>query len=657
MGLLPRRGSPLTPRRSFPAPKSSGHSASAAGPSRQTRDRANPYAAVRRAPRPAKHAPGPKQHMIRERNADLRTAYSEGIELRRWFRDGELLWCALNPPIPGLMGEKDAITFWPGLVEDVNIKSDAVPKPKVDGDGDVTLPENTASDGDPSASKADEEDKLVPWTIVQTIWYKMKLLGIPYSYNIHSNQVLPYQAHAPSDELIEAIHKVPLENMNTNTDSFKPTASTKFTEAAAPFALAVQIAANLAGFWSPTDDWEYKFTVPPSPHNPPTTVKPANGSTSLDSVMNASMAYNASLTDGVPVAGPSSSSISAPPVIPPTQTVTQTRYQGLWWGAERIWTDELVRLKLSRSQIAPQGAENIVPPAGPSRKALEYARALDDGSGESESIAGAAGRGAFMLIDGLYVVDVPKVNSGSSGKECRATGMLYELVDEDWEVEASRNDEKGKAPEAPVNGISGLPGSQLADPGPSVDKATSNAEADPLEVVAKPKSRSPNDQLSRPALTSPFPLPPAPSGFKFRPILTPGYEAVLSLNLIAGRYYPGLLQNPLLDTCIEKAFVERGGLIEASQLWALEGLTPGFYNTMDPVRWRPTRVSMVRDADKEARRGLEEHWRARAREREEKQLEASYLSLGPQAPEGGEPVVEENSVPAQAEVNAMDVDS
>ena len=54
------------------------------------------------------------------------------------------------------------------------------------------------------------------------------------------------------------------------------------------------------------------------------------------------------------------------------------------------------------------------------------------------------------------VVDTPKVN-GSSGKECKATGMLYELVD--WEVEpqeASGNDEKGKAMEAPVNDISGL---------------------------------------------------------------------------------------------------------------------------------------------------------------------------------------------------------
>jgi len=693
MGLLPRR-SPLTTglsHRPFPVPRASGNSASMSGPSRQARDRANPYAAVRRAPRPVKHTPGPKQHMARERNADLRTAYSDGIELRRWFRDGELLWCALNPPIPGLVGEKDSITFWPGLVEEANIKSDAVPKPKnegsetakIDGSNDGTRSVNTqaASDGDPSESKANEEDRRVPWTVVQTLWYKMKLLGIPYSYNIRADQVLPYQAHAPSDELIESIHKVPLENMNTDTDSFKPTASTRFIEAAAPFALAVQIAANLAGFWSPTDDWDYKFTIPPPPPQPTNplppmaTAKPANGSTSLDSVMNASMAYNASLAHSIPGPGPSSSSISAPPAIGPTQTITQTRYQGLWWGAERIWTDELVRLKLSRSQIAPQGADNIAPPAGPSRKAVDYARSLDGGSGESEGIAGAAGRGAFMLIEGLYVVDVPKVN-GSSGKECRATGMLYELVDEDWEMEVLGSDEKEKATEelteagtslGPVNGTSvdGLSGLQLANPDPaaSVGSTTSNvvSGANSLTVPTKSKSRSPNEQLSRPALSSPFPLPPAPEGFKFRPILAQGHEAVLSLNLIAGRYYPRLLQHPLLDSCVEKALdVENGGLVEASQLWALEGLTPGFYNTMDPVRWRRNRVTMVRDADEEARQGLEEHWRARAREIEARQLEASLLSLGPQVPESGETsatVVQENSISAQADANAMEVDS
>ncbi|KAI6113028.1 hypothetical protein F5141DRAFT_1111093 [Pisolithus sp. B1] len=676
MGLLPRRSTPLSGGPTSRGQRAPGASASTSASVRQVRDRGKPYAAIRRTPRPVKQPTGPKQNMSRERNADLRTAYAEGMELRRWFRDGELLWCALNPPIPGLAGDKDAITFWPGLVEEAKIKSEAVAKPNshdetsekntgadvvmadatrpIDGSNDVPAAESLNSS---SKSTDNDEDKRVPWTVVQTLWYKIKLLGIPYSYNIRADQVLPYQAHAPSDELIQAIHRVPLEQMNTNTDTFKPSDTTRFAEAAAPFALAVQIAANLAGYWTPTDDWEYKFSIPPSPDVAPSPF-PAfkSDNMSLHAVMNASMAYNASLSESISAAGPSSGSTSILPTFPRAQTVTQIRYQGLWWGAERVWTDELVRLKLSRGQVAPEGTENILPPAGPSRRAIEYARTLDGSSDDCEEIVGAAGRGLFMLLEGLYVVDVPKVN-GSTGKECRATGTLYELVDEDWEGDAGEGSGNGKdsgkgkgkateqsgGTEAPVTSTNGVTtgsisieapsGPQLANPNPAVpvERTTSDivSHSDSITVLGQRTASSSNELLSRPILSSPFPLPPPPEGFRFRPILTPGYEAVISLNLIAGRYYPRLLQHPLLQSCVEKA-LDTGSenVVEASQLWALEGLAPGFNNTMDPVRWRPTRVGMIREADKEARQGLEEHWRARAREKEESEaMEASYLPL------------------------------
>ncbi|KIJ65564.1 hypothetical protein HYDPIDRAFT_60372, partial [Hydnomerulius pinastri MD-312] len=644
MGLLPKRSTPLS---APPAPRpmitksSAAASVPASTSTRQLRERAKPYAAVRRTPCPVKQPQGPKQHMIRERNADLRAAYAEGIELRKWYREGELLWCALNPPIPGFTGEKDSITFWPGLVEEAKVKSEAIPRPKMNRDeaSDDGISTNgprmgsrATPNGDPLNLNPEDEDKQVPWTVTQTLSYKIKLLGIPYSYYIPADQVLPYQAHAPSDELIQAIHRVPLEQMNTDTDAFQPTAQSTFVEAAAPFALAVQIAANLAGYWSPTDDWDYKFSIPPAPSSTPLAVVPQRPSNSgpsyasLDSVMNASMTYNASLlANTVGGAGPStlpsfprpnSASASAPPPVALTQTVAQTRYQGLWWGAERIWTDELVRLKLSRAQIAPAGAEHILPPAGPSRKALEYSRTLNGGMAEEEAV-GAETRGVFMRIDGLYVAETPKVN-GSIGKECRATGTLYELVDEDWEGDLGERAEngdgggKGKAKASEASSGAATPATLVH--GTSEDGGNSSLfGASAPTLLANPDPA----QLSHPILSSPFPLPPPPEGFKFRAILAPGHEAVLSLNLIAGRYYPRLLKHPLLDSYVERALdIDGGGMVETSQLWALEGLSPGFYNTMDPVRWRPTRVVMVREADKEARQGLDEHWRARARERD-----------------------------------------
>ncbi|KAH7890844.1 hypothetical protein F5I97DRAFT_91417 [Phlebopus sp. FC_14] len=671
MGLLPKRSTPPSapPQRSIAKNKVVVFVASSATAStsvRQTRERPTPYAAVRHTPRPMKQPQGPKQAMLRERNSDLRSAYGPGIQLRRWYRDGELLWCALNPPIPGLTGEKDEIVFWPGLVEEGRMKAEAAMLPKtgdeaISGSGQAGGPgesSTAAANGDASRSTLDE-DKRVPWTVIQSLSYKVKLLGIPYTYFIPADQVLPYQAHAPSDELIQAIHRVPLEQMNTDADAFRPTDKTTFAEAAAPFALAVQIAANLAGYWTPTDDWEYKFSIPihtpgvPRPMAAPP--RPVNGGQSLDSVMNASMTYNASLTSTLTGAGPSSfpqfpglpanhGSISGPVAL--TQTVTQTRYQGLWWGAERIWTDELVRLKLSRAQIAPEGAENIVPPAGPSRKSLEYAKTISEGAEMNDNMSiGAAGRGVFMRLDGLYVADIPKAD-GSTGKECRATGMLYELVDEDWEgdlAEGAGNSGKGKekevsggaaTPQIAVNSTNGRnspisrPTEAVSSDAQPVDGAASGVGTPVTRSGSAPKDkvRSANEQLSHPILSSPFSLPIPPDGFKFRPILTPGHEAVLSLTLLAGRYYPRILRHPLLEPAVESALNNEGAFMETGQLWALEGLTPGAYNTMDPVRWRPTRVIMVREADKEARRGLEEHWAARARERDERlALDAGYL--------------------------------
>ncbi|KAG8221018.1 hypothetical protein J3R82DRAFT_2527 [Butyriboletus roseoflavus] len=659
MGLLPRRSTPLSAppavRRATTGRGLASAASAAAVPSapisiRPARERAQPYAAIRRVPRPVKQSHGPKQSMLRERNVDLRSAYAEGVNLRKWYRDGELLWCALNTPIPGLTCEKDAITFWPGIVEEARMKAEAIKFPAV-GEGVHIAGENGAQDDE--SSKATQNgngsnagNKEVPWTVIQTLSYKVKLLGIPFSYYIPADQVLPYQAHAPSDELIQAIHRVPIEQMNTDTDSFRPTDSSTFIDAAAAYAVAVQIAANLAGYWAPTDDWEYKFSVPPpnvSPTSgiPPRPMPSAHLGASLDSVMNASMTFNASLANAISSAGPSfaahshTGSVSAPPPIALTQTVTQTRYQGLWWGAERIWADELVRLKLSRSQIAPKGSENILPPAGPSRNSLEYTKTLSVAEGNGGAVVGAESRGVFMRIDGLYVADISRSN-GTTGKVCRAMGMLYELIDEDWEGDlpgGGGNDDdggkgkgkgKGKAIEVPAtleNGTSGERG----------DSTAARGSAPAVDVVSKSKERSANEQLSHPILSSPFPLPLPPEGFKFRPILYPGYEAVLSLTLIAGRYYPRLLRHPLLDNYVEEALHREGGhVIETSQLWALEGLAPGYYNTMDPVRWRASRVIMVREADKEARQGLEEHWRARIRERDEiRALESGHLAPQP----------------------------
>ncbi|KAG1746514.1 uncharacterized protein EDB91DRAFT_1117321 [Suillus paluster] len=602
--------------------------------STRDKERFRPYFGVRRAPKPVKQ-PAPKQSMLRERHADLSCAYGPEVKVRRWFRDGELLWCALDTPIEGPSGPggEDSIFFWPGIVEETRMKPTPIPK-------DIEMgalggPSNVPN---PNSSNSDEE---VPWIIRHDLSYKMKLLGISHTVYISDQCVLPYQSLSMRYLMLD------LDPDPVRTSTFNPYATSRekipFAKAAAPYGIALQIGANISGYWAPTDDWEFKFTLDHPNTGPP---RSASIHQSLDSVMNLSMAYNANLASMVAPSGSGSHtpSISAP--MPPLvlgQTIVQTRYQGLWWGAERIWTDELVRLKFSRGQVAPKGNDCINAPAGPSRKARAYAEAT------SGQVGGAEGRGVFMRIEGLFVADPP---SGRGSKVCHAVGTLYELVDEDWDenldsLEMVVGKGKGKAAENGSASFDGTPAMDgvpdellfmtgpsplrpppLANPDPAVPiegtttdvlSHSNMAGAQSVSASSAPK-RDANSALSHPVLSS-FVLPKAPDGFKFRPIMKPGTEIVVDLTWIAGRYYPGLLEHRLLDRHVERALAAGG-----TQLWALEGLTAGCYNAMDPTKWKPTRTAMVREADSGARVALEAHWKNKEKERQEaKLLEDTHL--------------------------------
>ncbi|KAG2365013.1 hypothetical protein BDR07DRAFT_1459321 [Suillus spraguei] len=586
----------------------------------------------------------------------LSCAYGPEVKVRRWFRDGELLWCALNTPIDGPSGPggDDSIFFWPGLVEETRMKPTPIPK-----DTDMDILDGPSNDQPSSKIDSSNGDDEVPWVIRHDLSYKMKLLGISQTLYISDQLVLPYQSIAPSDELIQAIHAVSYEDLDPDparTSAFNPYSTSSdvtFAKAAAPYGIALQIGANISGYWTPTDDWEFKFSVEYPNSGPPQSVGTFQ---SLDAVMNSSMVHNANLASYMATPSGSGShtpSISAPlPLLTLAQTVVQTRYQGLWWGAERIWTDELIRLKFSRGQIAPQGNDFISAPAGPSRKAQEYAQSMGG------QVGGAEGRGVFMRLEGLFVADPP---SGRGSKVCHAVGTLYELVDEDWEEEWDGRDMvvdkgKGKAiensnsnmdgsfeldgvPSGPsfMNGPSPLKPPPLANPDPAVSvEGTTIDVLSHSNVTAASASTAPqrdvSSALSHPVLSA-FPLPKAPDGFKFRPVLKPGHEIVVDLTWIAGRYYPGLLEHRLLDRHVERALAAGG-----TQLWALEGLTAGCYNAMDPTKWKSSRSAMVREASHDARVGLEEHWKNKEKERQEaKLLEGAFLPpLPPAGMDSGE---------------------
>ncbi|KAJ7116061.1 hypothetical protein C8R44DRAFT_221096 [Mycena epipterygia] len=512
------------------------------------------YAAIQKTsiPKPSPHIQT-KNTMLVERNNNLRDASRLPPKggLPRWFREGELVWCALETPIVGPASkdaEAEIIKFWPAIIDEVKLTIHRDP-----------VPTESVPAGQPSTA----------WGTRQTTSYKVQFLAISRSYLFSDSMVIPYQSHLTSAGILRLMVDRPIDDWDFSQEklsSFDPSPPTglppTFSDTLNPFAVALQIASMFSGFWCLTDDWDAKLALPPGPARP---VPPHSSLQSAIEFAGSNNAYGGSISSGP--------NPSRPP--PPARVVTQTRFQGLWWGGERIWTDDLVRLKVPRNCLAPAGGQHIFAPSGPGSKC----QGLIATRGSDPSSYGAISRGVFMKIDAIFIVD------GATKRECRVSGMLYELADQDWEdpnlprnVESISN---GVPPTAPLASSSSI--GQSAKPTiPSVFSGES------------------------------FPLPPAPDGYKFRPILSPGHEAVLSLSLISGRYYPRLLQHPLILPNIDDIMpYDATSMLSAAHLFALEGLFGGYKNSVDPLKYKAHREKMISDATQGALNDLEQHIRGR----------------------------------------------
>jgi len=662
---------------------------------RSPRTAPSEYASVRRAPKP-KLEKGPSQVMLQERYADLQAMYADTTaELRRWHRVGELVWCALDPPIHG---DEASITFWPGLVDGCTFKAETLPRPKSpsihSADGDFEMEDGTdlaqavtelgqksgssneaGTNGGvpypitphPGNSRLVKESPL-PWIVRQKTVYKVKLLGINHDYVAIETQVLPYQGYTPSQELLQALQNVPIDRITTKPEeitAFNPcppdeetvetgldSTGQRFADATAPYSLAIEIATGIAVCWTPTDEWDFKAVLP-SPSSS-RTVDP--GASSASAPASESETYTLR---------------SRAPQVP--SVVTQTRFQGLWLGAERIWTDDLVRLKAARGQIAPQGSPHILAPSGPSKSTIAELRPDQQTNEEVLKSHGARDRGVFMQLEALFVVDASDTNGTGAHAECRASGMLYELADEDWEEplpgESSTEAAEGEAMDAQdgwaAAGLStpSRPRNPGASPELHVGKPFMSAPS-PLKQQSSPESVAsvpfpintapagasvttptrnrtkvfkvvgatradgdvPNTQLSRPKNVNAVPLPPPPRGFRFRPILPEGFEVVVTLALISGRYYPRLLAHPMLRPIVrdmEGRTNEAAARLEGHHLFTLEGILPGFFNASEATRWKPGRSAIVREAAVERGTMLARMWDVRSQQAQQTVLPAA----------------------------------
>lgn len=582
------------------------------------------YAAVRRVAKPLKPSPGIlSQPMLVGRDHDLRAIYSQtSMELRRWFREGEVVWCALPQPILASDDPVVSIYLWPGVVEEVKLKTEAISRSEINVSSNESPPAQSHRNTSPGpsstecdASRNDDtigprlelSDEPLPWTVRQSTTYKIQFLAVSHSYVAADDQVLPYSAHVPSEELINFMLAFDPEKLIFDKEAlsqFDPSAPSSVHDAVPAYAASLQIASTVSSYWSLTDEYDVKYSVTTTPPASPKPLRPPLPSRlqSSSRLTSPSVAAAGSIENAINQASEANaqSSISITPhayhrnirgidsslpqndvqrtsqrmlgLPPPPGAFVQTRFQGVWWGTERIWVDDFIRLKVPRRTLAPKGTDHILPPSGPGKTTLET---WQDVEADIPAELGAGSRGVFLRLDGIFAVDI-RTEDDQYKKEARVCGVLYELADEDWEdPNSSEKDSGGPS--------SGQGGSDSKSKTPAADAGLIS------DVNGTNKAN--------------YPLPQPPLGYKFRPILTPGHEFIGAMGLISGRYYPRILSHPRLRSTVGEALsrpAEKGGVVISDNLWALEGLSGGYFNTMDPIKYKKSRIAMMQDADRDA---------------------------------------------------------
>ena len=507
-----------------------------------------PWFAIRKEPKPVKPSTGPKVAVNPHRVADL-----EGVNSphrKRLHRIGEVVWCFLDAPIARPGEEDSAISAWPGVVKSIQRSM-----------------HYTIVMGESSFERRRGND--------QSYAYEVALFNIEVLITISDERVLPYQATSSPQPLLNALsslmHTVDRKGHTLDVPAAGALdALSKFTfeEAALPYALAIQAPIALTKYWTCTDSWTFKYTI-----------------TADKAVATPVPPKKKHRTPGLHIGPmPDLSVLSAGPVTLPTeshtQVKTQKRYQGLWWGGERIWVDDLVRLKVPRRELAPHGSDRVLPPVPPSQATIEFA--MKEGV-DPEHAPGSGDRGLFLRVTSIFV----------AGDKVRVSGMLFDLVEGGF-VGAGVGGREGRQEDTSAFDMRSLDPTLLQG---------GNSDAPPPERNSNGfKPASDRHLLSGPYVRSWNP-PEPPTGYKFRSILKGDWEAVMDISLLSGRYYPGVLSDPLLSDHLDRLVRLKESV---HHLYALEGLAPGYYNSVDPEFPKESRPVMLDEAVAEAKNKCED---------------------------------------------------
>ena len=329
----------------------SGPRASASGtkPIRTPRSAAQRPAAQRKKPTP----PGavfdtPSEHVHSELHADLTNGKA--------YRKGEVVWASINPPIIG-SSASEMIIFWPAVISGRHLKIEH----SYAGDRveihmyDIRYFPNAQNHVLPEASILPLQAYRVPSAL---------------SGSLSHFRPPPNAEYEASMEKWKGFRVLSQSAYDAECDRTPPS----FQDAAPAYILAVRLSDHITQLYRPDLEWN-KDTSP---------FQPASRSTR---------------PSGIALAENTSKSPFA----------EQRLYQGMWWGTERIWMGDVVRLKPERSHFPADVQSRF-------RKAVPAPF--------------SAGRpGVFLHIELIHSNSLKDPMDGASPQ---VTGTLWEAVSECW---------------------------------------------------------------------------------------------------------------------------------------------------------------------------------------------------------------------------------
>lgn len=300
----------------------------------------------------------PQEQEGNKQNAPLPAQLSDFTALARGqlYRDQELIWFFLDKPlhttVPSSPGVDHVIHLWPGVLKTI-------------------VPASTTLS--PNQCETIESPK---------VFYLVSVPSVERSYLVPQTSIIPFQAHRPDEVLLAELRslgkEVPLNGVDIGFDplprssTLKTTVSLGIATKSSPLELLItdiSIAKRVAYFWTAVDERSF-----PNPDLP----KPT---------------FHASPPQPMKIG-------SSPP-----GASTDQGYRGLWWGAERVWVGDLLRLsfplgRLDYTRVRPSYFDGDA-----------Y---IDQQGSEEEPV--------FMKLKSLVPLTTEK------GSEMYATGHLFKLT-------------------------------------------------------------------------------------------------------------------------------------------------------------------------------------------------------------------------------------